>query len=290
MRLPYRRSVITDEISQDLDRAIAVAVRFGLDGLDIRSVWGTPIHELGDDQLARLGAAARSAGLAIPSVAPPFLKCEIDQPEEWAHHKLILERALRAAERLGAGVVRGFTFWKKSDLAGHWPRIVEAYQEVWPAVERSGLLLGIENEPSCMVGTAAELAPLIDEIGSASIRALWDPANATSAGERAYPHGFQNIIGKAAHVHLKDGRHVKGAWQHTIVGDGDVGLVDVSRALTDVGYSGWVALETHYRPNPTGADLRLPGGEAFSELGEAGTVACLEGWQRVLEKAASIPG
>lgn len=284
-KLPYRRSVITDEISQDLDRAIAVASAFGLQGLDIRSVWGTPIHELDDAQLRRLADSARAAGLEIPSVAPPFWKCEIDDSDECARHKLILERALRAADRLGARVVRGFTFWRKAGVATYRERIVEAYREVLPLIERSGLIVGIENEPSCMLGTAAEVARLVDELGSPAIQALWDPANGTQAGERAYPEGFLEMRSRMVHIHLKDGRYVKGAWQHAVVGDGEVGLVDVSRALADYGYAGWVTLETHYRPSGTAADFRLPGGETFSELGEAGTVMCLHGWNQLLAEA-----
>ena len=46
MSTPYRRSVVSDEISQDLDRAIALAREFGIEGLDVRSVWGKTVHEL----------------------------------------------------------------------------------------------------------------------------------------------------------------------------------------------------------------------------------------------------
>ena len=283
----YRRSVISDEISQDLDRAIALAREFGLEGLDVRSVWGKTVHELDDDELGRLRGAADAAGLAIPSVAPPFLKCEVDSAEEWARHRQILERSLRAAERLGARYVRGFTFWKRVGVSRHWPRIVEAYREVAPTIERSGLVVAIENEGACMLGTTELLPRLIEEIGSPSVRALWDPANGAHDGELPYPDAFERIMPLTVHVHLKDGRHVGGRWQHAIVGQGEVGLVEVSRALAERGYDGWVALETHYRPAPIDADLRSPRGEAFSELGEQGTRACLIGWQDVLARAGA---
>jgi sugar phosphate isomerase/epimerase len=276
---PYRRSVITDEVSQDLDRAIRLARAFGLEGLDIRTVWEKGVHQLDDDELDRLKRAADGAGLRIPSVAPPFLKCNLD---EWPEHRRILERSLRAAERLGARIVRGFTFWKG---AAPWERIVDAYREVAPTIERSGMVVGIENEPACMLGTTERITRLLREIGSPNVKALWDPANGTHDGERAFPDAFERVIAETVHVHLKDGRHVDRRWQHAIVGEGEVGLIDVSRALAQRGYSGWVALETHYRPQPTGADLTRPGGSSLSELGEEGTRACLIGWERVLAAA-----
>ena len=273
----YRRSVVTDEISQDLDRAIALAREFGLEGLDVRSVWDKTIHELDDDELSRLRRAADAAGLAIPSVAPPFLKC---RPDEWTEHKRILDRTLRAADRLGATIVRGFTFWRDTAT---FEQVVDAYREVAPTIERSGLTVAIENEPSCTLGTTERIPELLAAIGSPNVRALWDPANAAAMGERAYPDAFERIYPHTIHVHLKDGRLVDGKWQHSIVGEGKVGLVDVSRALAEHGYDGWVALETHYRPKPTGADLERPAGSAFSSLGEEGTRACLIGWRKVLE-------
>jgi len=280
-RPPYRRSVISDEISQDLDRAIRLAVEFGLEGLDVRTVWEKGVHQLDDDELDRLRRAAEYAGLQVPSIAPPFLKC---RPDELPEHRRVLERSLHAAERLGARVVRGFTFWRGT---ASWEQIVAAYRQVAPTVERAGLVVGIENEPSCVLGTTDQLPRLLREVGSPSIRALWDPANAAHEGERAYPDGFERVIGDTVHVHVKDGRRVDGAWEHTVVGQGEVGLVEVSRALARRGFDGWVALETHYRPRPTGADLTRPGGSSLSELGEEGTRACLVGWQQVLAAAAA---
>jgi L-ribulose-5-phosphate 3-epimerase len=272
-----RRSVITDEISQDLDRAIALAKEFSLDGLDVRTVWEKRIDLLDDDEIARLRSAADDAGLAIPSIAPPFLKCNLD---EWPEHKRVLERSLRVAERLGATIVRGFTFWKG---AATFDQIVEAYREVAPTIESAGMVVGIENEPSCVIGTTERLPELLRAIGSPAVRALWDPANGAHDGERAVPDAFERVITDTVHVHLKDGRQVDGKWEHAIVGEGTVGVVDVLRALRDSTYDGWVALETHYRPKPTGADLTRPGGSALSELGEEGTRACLIGWNRALE-------
>ncbi len=282
---PHKRGVVTDEISQDLDIAIRMAVEFNLDGLDIRSVWGKTIHQLDDDELTRLRRAADDAHLAIACVAPPFMKCTISDVAEWMEHKKILEQSIRAADRLDARFVRGFTFWKEIGLERHWGRIVDAYREVAPMIERSGLIVAIENEPSCMIGTTEHLPRLLRDIGSSSIRALWDPANAAHDGEIATPDGFDRIIGDSVHIHIKDGRHVDGKWEHAIVGEGAVGLVDVSRALAQHGYDGWVTLETHYRPKPTGSDLRRPAGHAFSELGEEGTRDCLIGWRKVLSES-----
>ena len=41
-----KRGVITDEISQDIEKAASLAKQYGLTGLEIRSVWEKGPHEL----------------------------------------------------------------------------------------------------------------------------------------------------------------------------------------------------------------------------------------------------
>lgn len=154
-----------------------------------------------------------------------------------------------------------------------------------PEVERSGLTLAIENEGACVLGTTERIPELLEAVGSPSVRAIWDPANGAHDGELPYPTAFERIVPWAVHVHLKDGQHVAGRWEQRVVGEGEVGLLAISRGLVSSGYEGWVALETHYRPRAIGADFSRPSGEAFSELGEEGTYACLKGWERVLQAA-----
>jgi L-ribulose-5-phosphate 3-epimerase len=280
--LPYRRCVITDEISQDLDRAIALATAFGLQGLEIRSVWGQTIHELDDAQLQRLKAAAGAADLAIAAVAPPFLKGAIDEPEEWRQHRQILERTLRAAEMLDARIVRGFTFWRQGTLADAWERIVAAYREVLPTIERSGCVVAVENEGACMIGTTAPLVRLVHELASPQVRALWDPANGFHDGELAMPDAYARVMPDTVHLHLKDGRIADGKHEHAILGEGQVGIRSVLQALAADGYAGWVSLETHYRPPQHQPNYRTPGGAAFSEAGEFATWQCLTAWDQLL--------
>lgn len=289
MTIPYRRCVISDEISQDLDRAIALARDFGLEGLEIRTVWDRRIDQLDANDLDRLAKACTTAGLTIPALAPPYLKCTHSDAAERGEHRAIFERTVQAAERLGASIIRGFTFWRDVHPLGHWDLIVETYRSIAPIAERAGVVVGIENEPACMLGTTEHLPRLIGDIGSPAVRILWDPANAAHEGERAWPEGFERAFPLTAHVHLKDGRHISGKWEHAIVGEGAVDLVQVSRALRRHGYAGWVSLETHYRPAPTDADLRRPGGLSLSYLGEEGTRACLVGWENVLRAAARRP-
>jgi sugar phosphate isomerase/epimerase len=282
----YRRSVITDEISQDLGAVIEVARAFRLAGLEIRTVWDTRIDQLSAEQVRRLRQAADDSGLAICAVAPPFYKCDIDNADERREHLEILRRAIDVGQRLGTRLVRTFTFWKTRPLDEVFDRIVEAYREPVEIARQSGATLAVENEYACMIGTGGELRRFLDAVGRPEARALWDPCNAffDPAGERPFPDGYRAVRDRIVHVHLKDAAREPGAEKPrlTPLGEGAIGIADQLRALVDDGYDGYVSLETHWRPGALDeAVVRLPGGSAFSEKAAQATIYCLKKWDEI---------
>ncbi len=88
--------------------------------------------------------------------------------------------------------------------------------------ERAGMILGIENEHACCLGTGAQTARVLAEIASPAVRAIWDPGNAFMDGEEPFPTGYEAIKDFVAHVHVKDAAVPPGqpapAW--TVVGAG----------------------------------------------------------------------
>ena len=83
----------------------------------------------------------------------------------------------------------------------------------------------------------------------------WDPNNAGSAGERAFPDGYKLLDpARIIHVHLRDYRRkpdtaagAKPVYEWTAVGDGEFDNIGQIRALLKAGYKESFTLETHYR-------------------------------------------
>ncbi len=50
----FKLAVFTDEVSQDFEQAIAVALEYNLDGLEIRSVWDMPPHQIDAKSIERM--------------------------------------------------------------------------------------------------------------------------------------------------------------------------------------------------------------------------------------------
>jgi sugar phosphate isomerase/epimerase len=127
-------------------------------------------------------------------------------------------------------------------------RVVAALAELARQAEPHGLVIGLENEHACNVGTGAEAARILAAVNHPNLKLVWDPCNAHAAGEIAYPDGYRLLPpGSIAHVHAKDCRMdgLKPVF-------GPLGTMDVDwkgqlQQLAADGYQGFISLETHWK-------------------------------------------
>ena len=246
-------SVITDEVSQDFAKVVQFARRFELDGLELRSLWDTPVEELTYEQIQEIRKHLAGTELVVSAIASPFLKCDIDDPEAIDRHVKILGRCIEIAEHLGCDLVRTFTFWDKGALEDHFEQIAGVYERALFLATRTGVRLAVENEYTTMVGTGTELAWFLEKLDSPLARACWDPQNdyIRNRGEKNFREGYEAVKPYIAHVHLKDARATAdgAAVDFEPLGDGEVGVEEQVQALVADGYRGFVSLETHWRPD-----------------------------------------
>jgi len=252
-------SVITDEIDSDLERALCVVHEFPIEQVELRTLWGVNIAEVGEETPMRTQRLLRDAGLGVCSIASPVFKTDLfgtrqrgamhsaaEQPLE--QHFELLQRCLQIAHLFNAPLVRIFAFWRAGELTPEREeRIVSVLERALPAAERARIVLGLENEHSCQVGTGAELARVLTQLDSPWLRAVWDPGNAFVLGEAAN-EGYHAIQPWVAHIHLKDGiREPDGAVRWVPIGEGEIGYAQHLAQIAQSGYQGFLSLETHAR-------------------------------------------
>jgi sugar phosphate isomerase/epimerase len=119
-----RLSIITDEISQDLDCALEVCEDLGVRMVELRAIGGANVVSHDQSSLQRVKTTLDDKGFDVCAISSPFLKCHLygDGPPQGAMHfaspasreeqRDVLERALNVARLLGAPVVRAFSFWR----------------------------------------------------------------------------------------------------------------------------------------------------------------------------------
>ena len=285
-----RPAVITDEITQEFERALDVMLEYGIRDAELRGLWGTNVMELSPEQMARAKQALETRGMRVCGLASPLFKCHLD-PEAAAGDEgplhlavqrsrdeqlTLLERAIELARYFDTDLIRIFAFWRKSAPTPEiTARIVEELRPAVARAEQAGVVLGLENEHACLLATGRETAPAMEAINSPALRAVWDPGNAFFGGERPYPDGYQAIRPYLAHVHVKDAVRTpdgKAAW--VIVGEGEIDLAGQLRALVEDGYTGLVSLETHYQ---------APSGDT-----EESSRVCLEGLLRLMRETGAL--
>lgn len=258
-----RLSVITDEISPDLDRALDVCESLGVRTVELRVVGETNVVSHGEEGLARIQASLAGRGFGVCAIAAPLFKCHLrgDGPptgdthsaapaardEQWA----ILEQSLKVACLLGAPLVRSFSFWRLPDPRSAREEVAEALAGATARVEAAGLKLALENEHECNVATGDEAGWMLRRIPSTAFGITWDPGNEARMGSRPFPDGYEHVRDRVSHVHLKD-IDEGGDW--TRMGGGVIDYPGQLRALEDDGYAGFLSLETHYTTPAGGSE------------------------------------
>jgi L-ribulose-5-phosphate 3-epimerase len=267
----FRIAAITDEFSPDLPTALAAMAAIGMTGAELRVISGKNIMDLTDDELARVVEQAKAHGMEIISIASPVLKCvlpgapDIDsrfqQDVFGSKHTFddqprLAERAFAIANITGAKIIRVFSYWRTVKPEKCFDAIVSALADLAEKARKHDLIIGLENEHACNIGTGAEAAAILKALDHPNLKLVWDPANGLVAGENPFPEGYKLIpANRIAHVHAKD-CHMDGhkpIWGP--LGTRSVDWKGQIDALIADGYTGWLSLETHW-PGPGGDKMQ----------------------------------
>jgi L-ribulose-5-phosphate 3-epimerase len=253
---------ITDEFSPILSEAIPALQEIGMKAAELRVIDGKNIMDLSEDELKKAKDLLDAAGLQVISIASPLLKCVLPNAPEvdgrFGHDAFaskhtfddqprLTERAFRIANFFGAKIVRVFSYWRTVRPELCLDRIVEALGALAVLGDKEGVVIGLENEHACNIGTASEAAQLLSFIPNLNLALVWDPANALVAGEDPFPGGYSLLPKhRIAHVHAKDCHMESDQPVWGPLGTRSVRWKEQMAALRADGYKGYVSLETHW--------------------------------------------
>lgn len=293
-----RVSVITDEITQDFERALDVALEHNVRHVELRELWRTNVANLSDEQVAKALDLLRARGMSVVAIAGPVFKCDLNERyrggggDTFGHtanatideHLQTLERTLRMAEAFGTKLVRTFAFWRAGAPTPAVYDLIEKHlREALRRTEERGLKLALENEHACFIGTAGESVEILKRIASPNLGLIWDPGNAAMLEPAAdvYPGGYERIkaevgLERIVHVHVKDPAvpepgNTESHSRFTEFGKGAIDYRGQLAALARDGYQGAVSMETHW----TGPGMTK----------EQSTRICLDNLWRLIEEA-----
>jgi sugar phosphate isomerase/epimerase len=249
-------AVIGDEIGPSLEEMISFCGENDVRRLDMRTVNGKNLLGMALDEVRDIKHGLKQAGIDIPTFVSPILKwpapgkspaggkvdfafdprdCPASDP---------LAHAFAVASILGAGRMRIFSYlrypgYRPADLGPEIDRLLAL-------TERHGVILEMENEPVCNVGSIAELAAFFTvRPASPWLRPLIDISNSWSIGAPPIDGDIAVLAPATDQIHLKDR---DAATRRTVpLGDGDVPWIkELTRLLGGVKASEVLAsIETH---------------------------------------------
>jgi len=258
-------AVFTDDMHQDLDRALDVVDEFGLKWIEIRSAWGKNLLFQSDEELDKTSDTIHGRGFKVASISAPIFKSYLpghagaeagemfnsearDAPEQQME---LIRRAGYLARKLNTNLVRCFSFWRLGDdPTPYWDEMLPLYRQAVEVAAEEDLILVMENDFECNLGSGELASKMIAEIDSPNLRLLWDCGNALFVGEQAYPYGYEISKPYIGHVHVKDAVSdaETGEPRWVELGTGDMDMLGQVKALRDDGYNGVVSIENHWTP------------------------------------------
>ncbi len=265
----WKLGIITDEITENFEQALDFITHYSLGYCELRDLWKKNIMNLSQAELDRAKRLIEEHHLKVTDIGSPIFKYNLPQmpvhkekrdtfrasfTEEDSEH--LLHQSFKLAEFFGTEKVRIFSYWRVKEPAKAYPYVRDRLAKATRLAGENGIVLILENEHECNIGTGKELGRILKDVNSPHLRGNWDPGNAAMLQEVPYPNGYQHVRGLFPHMHIKDVKKdpKTGKLEWAPVGGGFIDWKGQFEALRRGRYEGDMSLETHYR-RPDGNKL-----------------------------------
>jgi L-ribulose-5-phosphate 3-epimerase len=259
----FKLGIFTDELSSNLEEALAFITSYNLKWCELREVWGKNLMIAPQEDLDRAKKMLADRGLRATDIASPLYKWNLPgektrpnerhDPARGSFTEEDVDGALRKAFELAhffdTANIRMFSYWRVPEPEKVYPQVRDRLGKAADLAKQNGIVLLLENELDCNVGTGKELGRLLRDVNSPALRGIWDPGNAAMLGEVAFPDGYNACKGLFPHMHLKDvsRNEQTGRLGWAAIGGGIIDFKGQFAALRKDNYTGTLSLETHYR-------------------------------------------
>ena len=271
-----RKSIITDQISMDLEEALKFAKKNGFSNVDLHGVWGKTIEDCSDEEVVEIQRLLEKYEMKVSNLATTvFFMCKLKKDyilkpfsptfavtsgESIEEHLNYLEKACIIAEKIDCPTIRIFPFRYPENhiLVGtdeDLTLIAENFAKAVTIAEQHKVTLVIENCPYSHCPKPAMTLNLLQRVAHPRLKLLYDPANSYRAVVRRVPSEYlgltiedeidliQNRIG---HIHLKNyifDQNLEKPFVHTALCAGDLDYRKILNQINKNGYENVVSLE-----------------------------------------------
>lgn len=259
-----------DEASRDLDTQIQATKDLGWTAISARMIGGANIHELPEDEFARVADRLDDAGIVVPEFGSLIANWGKKIDSDFAVTVAEIERAIPRMQRLGCQIVRIMSYaqepWGQDQ---HEAERFRRLREIVARFAAHGLTAAHENCMNWGGFSSAHTLRLIDEVPG--LKLIFDTGNPVFQRDRSQPEPYpwqnpfefwRDVRDHVIHIHIKDCNNPVGDEtepEYTMPGEGEAMLREILGDALSRGYDGWIAIEPHvatvfHAPDPTLVD------------------------------------
>lgn len=241
---------IGDEAGVGLADQVGALARLGWTSIELRTVDGVGIADLGDEAFGRLVDSLQAQGFDVACVASAIGNWSRSITGDFHEDLRELDVLERRCAALGTRYVRVMSYPNAGLTEHEWGRrVVERMRRLAGRAEQAGLVLVHENCTG-WAGTRAErMLALLDAVDSPALRLLFDTGNGVAHGYDGYDLLTQ-IVDHVTHVHVKDATGGAERATYTLPGAGRARVAECLRLLLTSGYTGTCSIEPHLAVQP----------------------------------------
>jgi fatty-acyl-CoA synthase len=221
----------------------SMAKDIGYDGIEIRGL-GEDITAYRAQPFTEAALPATIEKLAALRLAIPCLSsnCCLKRADRRKENLDEIAEYVKLAARLGTPYIRILAdLAPQSDGDVDDALVVSQLKDLAPMAERHGVTLLVETNG--VYADTARLRGLLEKTASDAVAALWDLHHPYRFGGEEPERTVQNLGAYIKHVHVKDSVAQGGKVSYRLMGEGDLPIDEMIRALESINYEGYLSLE-----------------------------------------------
>lgn len=193
----------------------------------------------------RKGLAENALECTICAVLVDGLSLISEDASVRARTQAHVKDMIASAAEVGAKIIAGPVYCPVGYLPGRrrtadeWKWAIEGYQALGDTLQSHGVTLAIEplnRFETYFLNTAADAAALCDAVNHPNVGILFDTFHA-NVEEKSIADGYRTVARHLKHVHTCEN-------DRGIPGSGHVEWPAVFQALREIGYDGWLTIES----------------------------------------------
>ena len=241
MKLGVNTFIWTESFTRDNLPLLPKIKAAGFDGIEV-SLFDPKTFAAAD---IKRGLEDNGLECTICSVVGKDVNIISDDPAVRARARAHMQECVKAAAEVGAKIIAGPLYSPVGHLPGRrrtadeWKWAVECYRSLGPVLERHGVTIAIEPLNSLetyFLNTAVDAVRLVEEINHPNVGILFDTFHA-NIEEKDVGAAYRTVGRHLKHVHTCEN-------DRGIPGSGHVPWPAVFAALRDIGYDGWLTIES----------------------------------------------